>query len=266
MPGSRPEGTDWTKPPARSCPAPKAGRAPPARPSRRLPPCQRHCGSAGASRGRRGAASRLGAREGPGGRADPHTHGHATGGTGRAGWAQRGAARGRWARAGGAARRGAWARRGPWGSGRSRRGARGAGTAAGRGPPWRPPPSPRGARDAAADVAPRAVGLHRRLTKTPPEPPPAPGPQPPREPEPELEREPGGKRRRPKAADPGMEQRAAAGPEGAPGARAQLAVVCLGEWAAQPRAAPGPDPPAPPRVCGPGFRSRHRESSGLLWS
>jgi hypothetical protein len=34
-------------------------------------------------------------------------------------------------------------------------------------------------------------------------------------------------------AGPGMEKRAAAGPEGAPGARAQLAVVCLGEWAAR---------------------------------
>lgn len=30
-----------------------------------------------------------------------------------------------------------------------------------------------------------------------------------------------------------MELRAVAGPEGAPGARAQLAVVCLGEWAAR---------------------------------
>lgn len=30
-----------------------------------------------------------------------------------------------------------------------------------------------------------------------------------------------------------MEKRAAAGLEGAPGARAQLAVVCLGEWAAR---------------------------------
>lgn len=33
-----------------------------------------------------------------------------------------------------------------------------------------------------------------------------------------------------------MEKRAAAGPEGAPGARAPLAVVCLGEWAARGRA------------------------------
>lgn len=64
-----------------------------------------------------------------------------------------------------------------------------------------------------------------------------------------------------------MEKRAAAGPEGAPGARAQLAVVCLGKWAAQAgrvratasqlRAAPGATPvrPAPPGS-GRGFPER----------
>lgn len=118
-----------------------------------------------------------------------------------------------------------------------------------------------------ADVAPRAAGLHGCLTKTPPEPPPAPGPQPPREPEPEPQPEPepdpGGRRRCPRPAGPGMEQRAAAGPEGAPGARAQLAVVCLGEWAAQarqrPRALTGPGGPP---GCGRGFRSWPGGSSG----
>lgn len=55
-----------------------------------------------------------------------------------------------------------------------------------------------------------------------------------------------------------MELRAVAGPEGAPGARAQLAVVCLGEWAAQAagsgpgsrrprRARTGPSAPPSPR-------------------
>lgn len=39
-----------------------------------------------------------------------------------------------------------------------------------------------------------------------------------------------------------MEKRAAAGPEGAPGARAPLAVVCLGEWAARGRPGEGLEP------------------------
>lgn len=42
-----------------------------------------------------------------------------------------------------------------------------------------------------------------------------------------------------------MEKRAAAGLEGAPGARAQLAVVCLGEWAGRVRV---PRVAAPPRA------------------
>lgn len=53
------------------------------------------------------------------------------------------------------------------------------------------------------------------------------------------------RRRRPHAGGPGMEKRVVAGPEGAPGPRAQLAVVCLGEWAAW--AGRGPGLPFSPR-------------------
>lgn len=79
-------------------------------------------------------------------------------------------------------RTGAWARRRSRCASRAGRAGRGSGTAAGSGLPWRPLLSPRGARDAAADVAQRVAGLHRRCTKTPPQPPPAPRPQPPRQP------------------------------------------------------------------------------------
>lgn len=46
----------------------RGGRGAVQHPRRLLPPCQRHCGSAGASRGWRGGASELRTREGPGGR------------------------------------------------------------------------------------------------------------------------------------------------------------------------------------------------------
>lgn len=71
---------------------------------------------------------------------------------------------------------------------------------------------------------------------------------------------------------PGMEKRAAAGPDAAPGARAQLAVVCLGEWAARARRGLSPASVAPhlslvaPGAplfpgCGWSSRSGHCESS-----
>lgn len=153
---------------ARSCPAPERGARP--RPPGRLP---RPASATAARRARHvaGAARpRSSGGRGPGGRTQ--TYGPTPAGTSRAGCA---------------ARRGAWARRRPPGTGRPRLGARGDGAAAGGGPPWWPPLSPRGARDAAADVAPRAAGLHRRLAETPP---PAPGPQPLRESEPEPGPEP----------------------------------------------------------------------------
>lgn len=116
-----------------------------------------------------------GSSEGPDGRTDGHPPTHP-----------------RWHRAGGAARgdpgtrragrAGAWACRGCRCTVRAGRAGRGLGTAAAEGPPWRPPLSPRGARDAAADVAPSVAGLHRRRTKTPPQPPPAAGSQPPSQP------------------------------------------------------------------------------------
>lgn len=71
---------------------PRRGVCPPARPSRLRPPCQRHCGSAGTSRGWRGAASRLQAQARGRAGGQTGTHRRTLGGTVRA--AQRGATRG----------------------------------------------------------------------------------------------------------------------------------------------------------------------------
>lgn len=154
---------------------PEAGRVPPGPPQ--PPPPARPVSATAARRARHvaGAARPPGSRLRRGaGREDRRTHRRTLLGTVRRSAGRPGDGR--------AGRAGAWARRGSPCAGRAGRAGRGSGTAAGDGPPRRPPLSPRGARDAAADVAPRVAGLHRRRTKTPPQPPSAPGPQPPRQP------------------------------------------------------------------------------------
>lgn len=167
--GTRPEPRAW------SCPAPRGGACAP----RSAPAASARPVSATAARRARHVAGAArppgsGLRRGAGredGRTDRRT---------LVDIVRRGAARA--ARGPTGRRTGAWARRRSRCAGRAGCAGRGSGTAAGSGLPWRPLLSPRGARDAAADVAQRVAGLHRRCTKTPPQPPPAPRPQPPRQP------------------------------------------------------------------------------------